>query len=90
VVDPLAKPRIPVLITWDVDPTPEVTLPNKKRALERAAELLEEIRISSTVFVHARIAHSLCQELRAIVRAGHEIGCHGLTHGDEEEYDRMA
>ena len=28
-------------------------------------------------------------EIQKILAQGHEIGCHGLTHGDEEDYERM-
>ncbi len=80
---------VPVLITWDVDPTPEVTVENKKAALVRAASLLSDLRIAGTFFVHARIAPVLADEIRMLVANGHEIGCHGLTHGDEEEYSSM-
>ena len=84
------KKVVPVLITWDVDPTPEVTLEGKKRAFARTLELLSDFQIRCTFFIHARIAPKLKEEILLAVEAGHEIGCHGLTHGDEEEYDKMA
>ncbi|MFH0777399.1 MAG: polysaccharide deacetylase family protein [Candidatus Eisenbacteria bacterium] len=84
------KRVVPVLITWDVDPTPEVTPENKKRALALTLALLSDLQIRSTFLFHAQIAPDLQEEISSLVAAGHEIGCHGLTHGDEEEYDRMA
>jgi len=84
------KKVVPVLITWDVDPTPEVTLEGKKRAFARTLGLLSDLQIRCTFFFHARIAPELKEEILLAIEAGHEIGCHGLTHGDEEEYDKMA
>lgn len=83
------KKVVPILITWDIDPTPEATLADKKKALDRAAGLLKDLQIDGTFFFHAMIAGQLEQEIRSLAGNGHEIGCHGLTHGDEEEYDRM-
>jgi peptidoglycan/xylan/chitin deacetylase (PgdA/CDA1 family) len=84
------KHVVPVLITWDVDPTPEVTLENKKRAFALTLGLLSDLQIRCTFFFHAQIAPSLEKEISSLVEARHEVGCHGLTHGDEEGYNRMA
>jgi peptidoglycan/xylan/chitin deacetylase (PgdA/CDA1 family) len=83
------KHAVPVLMTWDIDPTPEVTLEDKKRALALTLTLLSDFQIRCTFLFHAQIAHSLDREISLLVEAGHEIGCHGLTHGDEENYNRM-
>lgn len=84
------KKVVPILITWDVDPTPQVTLENKKEALERIIKLLEHLQIDATFLFHAKIAPLLKEEISALTQNGHEIGCHGLTHGSEEEYNRMS
>ncbi len=83
------KKIVPILLTWDVDPTPEVTIENKKHALELIIELLKELEIQSTFLFVAMVAQHLREEISWLIRAGQEVGCHGLTHGDDEEYNRM-
>lgn len=85
---PLAR-TASILITFDVDPTPEVTIENKRCALAKTVELLERLGIPATFFFHAKITEKLGDSLACLAQRGHEIGCHGLTHGDEEEYDKM-
>jgi peptidoglycan-N-acetylglucosamine deacetylase len=80
---------VPILITWDVDPSPRMTVEDKKRSLVIATDLCNEFNIKSTFFVTAEAQQATANSLDRIQRYGHEIGCHGLTHGDEENYDRM-
>jgi hypothetical protein len=79
--------RVPVLITWDVDR--RRNLARKRRALRAALELCRGPEISATFFFVAQEAMYYPEEIAEMKRAGHEIGCHGLTHGSEEEYNRM-
>jgi hypothetical protein len=51
--------------------------------------LCQELEIVATFFFTAQEAALYPEEIAEMVHAGHEIGCHGLTHGNEEEYDRM-
>jgi peptidoglycan/xylan/chitin deacetylase (PgdA/CDA1 family) len=48
-----------------------------------------ELAGSFTFFFVAKEAQQVPGYSRLLPEAGHEIGCHGLTHGDEEEYDTM-
>lgn len=80
---------VPVLITWDVENWPGFTIEDKKAAIMLAAGLLDELNIKSTFLFVAEAAMSLPDEISALIKAGHEIGCHGLTHDNEEEYDKM-
>jgi len=81
--------QVAVLITWDVDPYSRRDVAKKRRALQTAIELCQELDIPSTFFFVAQEATWYPEEIAEMRRAGHEIGCHGLTHGDEEEYNRM-
>jgi len=54
-----------------------------------AMDLCQEFDIHSTFFITARFAHEYPNELQRMQAMGHEIGCHGLIHTDEEEYDQM-
>jgi peptidoglycan/xylan/chitin deacetylase (PgdA/CDA1 family) len=81
--------KVPILITWDVDPSPHLSCENKKRSLEIATDLCNEFDIPATFFVTANAEQATPATLERIQSFGHEIGCHGLTHGDEENYDQM-
>lgn len=81
--------RVPVLITWDVDPDRWATLERRQGALSRALDLCEEFDIRSTFFITANFAHEYPDPIKRMQALGQEIGCHGLTHTDEEDYDRM-
>jgi hypothetical protein len=81
--------QVPVLITWDVDPDRWTTLEKRQAALTSAIDLCEEIGIKSTFFVTANFAHEYLNLLTRMQALNQEIGCHGLTHTDEENYDRM-
>jgi len=89
-----AKPKmnrsVPVLITWDVDPILWVPLERRKWALNTAADLCYHHGISATFFFTAQPADVYPDDFEKMRAQGHEIGCHGLTHGIEENYDRMS
>lgn len=78
-----------VLITWDVDPDRWTTLPKRRYSLNKTMDLCEEHGIRATFFVTANFIHEYPEELKRMRALGQEVGCHGLTHTDEEEYDRM-
>ena len=52
-------------------------------------DLCAEFGIRSTFFFIARQAQKYQEQIKRLQALGHEIGCHGLTHADEEEYNRM-
>lgn len=80
---------VPVLITWDVDPDAWLSVEKRLSALQAALSLCQERAILATFFVTAAQAQVYRDRFGPIQDAGHEIGCHGLTHGIEENYDRM-
>ena len=82
--------KVLVLITWDIDPSPRLSVENKKRSLLVATDLCNEFDIQATFFVTANAKQATAATLERIQSFGHEIGCHGLTHGDEENYDQMS
>ncbi len=82
--------RVPVLITWDVDP--DLWLPAEQRrwAVKTAIELCRERDIRATFYVTALPAFLHQSAWLTLPQQGHELGCHGLTHGLEENYDAMS
>jgi hypothetical protein len=81
--------QVPILITWDIDPNTHFDLAQKRRTLQTALDLCGDQQIPATFFFVAREVELYPEQVTEMRKAGHEIGCHGLTHGDEEEYDRM-
>lgn len=83
------KKQIPVLITWDVDPDRWATVEHRENALSMAINLCEELGVRSTFFITANFAHEYPAHIERMQFLGQEIGCHGLLHTDEEDYDRI-
>ena len=84
------KNKIPVIITADVDYSKHHAQDDKCRAFDRLIEATGRLGIKTTFFFVAREAEQVPQYPKALADAGHDVGCHGLTHGDEEEYDTMS
>ena len=80
---------IPILITWDIDPDQWVNFERRQNALSMAVNLCEEFNIRSTFFITANYAHEYIADIERMLILKQEIGCHGLNHTDEEDYDRM-
>ncbi len=80
---------VPVLITWDVDPDLWIPVEKRRQALHLAMEVCRALHIPATFFFTARPADIYAEDFASMAEQGHEVGCHGLTHGIEENYDRM-
>jgi len=60
-----------------------------KKSLELASELTSEIGMHSTFFVTASLCEEIEDELKGLMKKAHQIGCHGLTHGDDENFNKL-
>lgn len=80
---------VPILITWDIDPDSWISAESKRRTLNVAADLCHNLGIEGTFFITAETASIYPAELEKLRAQGHEVGCHGLTHGNEENYNLM-
>ena len=56
--------------------------------LPRLLEMLDEERIPSTFFTTGDVARRYPANVRAVVDAGHELACHGMTHRAFPDLDR--
>jgi hypothetical protein len=83
------KAQVTVLLTGDVDYSTHHRPEDKLRAFEQVRAAGRELGGAVTFFMVAREAAQLGSVPGDLHRDGHEIGCHGLTHGDEEDYDSM-
>jgi len=79
------KRAVPTLITLDVHSYPEVEskLP---RWLETTSECLNRLSIKATFFFPAVVAEKFSPQVRRLAEGGHEVGCHGLAHDENEQY----
>jgi len=79
------KKTTPILITFDVhsyqDADKEVS-----GWINETARVLRSFSLKATFFIPAVFAERIVDSVRMLVSEGHEIGCHGLTHGTDEEY----
>lgn len=82
---------VPVLITWDVDPDEWLPIEGRQETLNQAMDICHQLNIPATFFFTANGAYVYSSEIVTKLQTqGHEVGCHGLTHEDEEDYDRMS
>jgi peptidoglycan/xylan/chitin deacetylase (PgdA/CDA1 family) len=81
--------NVPVLITWDVDPDSWVSNDTRINGLNTVRRICKSNGIPATLYVTADGADSIAQSMLELQDSGNEIGCHGLIHGMEEDYDRM-
>ncbi|MDM8519995.1 polysaccharide deacetylase family protein [Anaerolineales bacterium HSG6] len=82
--------KVPILITWDVDPDLWLPLEKRRWALETAMNLCHDQAIPATFYITAQPANIYQTQFKTLKAQQHEIGCHGWTHGTEENYDRMS
>ena len=86
------------LITNDVETTSlwhnclrDETVPYLlKEGMPQLLEIYEKFGVKSTFFFTGYIAEKSPEIVRMILSAGHEVGCHGLTHKPEEAFDVLS
>jgi peptidoglycan/xylan/chitin deacetylase (PgdA/CDA1 family) len=76
---------VPVLITWDIDPAPQDAI---DESIILTTKLLRELNIKSTFFFTANYANE--DIISILLKEGHQIGCHGLYHDDNEELNKLS
>jgi hypothetical protein len=81
--------KVAVLLTGDVDFSTHHPPLQKVQAFREMVTTGREIGGGMTFFFVAREAQQVAECPPMLHAAGHEVGCHGLTHGNEEEYDSM-
>ncbi len=70
-----------MIISVDVD-----HFPGSEKGVQRILDLLDDKKISSSFFIAGRFGEEYPQVVAQVNDRGHEIGCHGYSHGlDVEE-----
>lgn len=79
---------VPVLITYDVHVHALYQAAEVERYLDRVLAEHDRLGLKASFLVPAEAARLMKPAVRALLREGHQVGCHGLTHRDEY-YDAM-
>ena len=95
------KNVVPVLITCDMDPLTmderiryglslkDAQLSLLKASIGMMLDMLSDMRINATFFITASLAEEIADELKEIKNRRHQIGCHGLTHDEYDNYAKL-
>ena len=79
-----------VALTVDFEPDCPPYLSSTFRGIEQGAprllELFADTGVRATYFTTSEVAERYPASVRALLHAGHELGCHGVTH---TAFDRM-
>ncbi|RJS86496.1 hypothetical protein CW713_00175 [Methanophagales archaeon] len=86
-IDPLTKEEcvregIPISVTKE-----QYSL--LEEALKLANKMTSELNIRTTFFVTASLCEEIGDSLKMLSKEGHQIGCYGLTHGDDDNYAKL-
>lgn len=89
----VATPARAIQIYFTVDLEPDCppfldTHRGVQEGLPRLLELLAIERVPATFFATGNVARRHPEAIRAVLAAGHELGCHGLTHRRFTTMDR--
>jgi len=69
-----------MLLTIDVD-----YHPGSEIGVEKILDLLDRKEIKATFFIAGKFAEEYEEVIEKIYNKGHEIGCHGYSHGKDQE-----
>lgn len=78
--------QIPILITLDIHSYPQ-TEKELPAWIDYTLEVFNSLLIKATFLFPAIFAEQFSRSVLKILKEGHEIGCHGLTHGIDEQYN---
>src|SRR5512142_3092662 len=81
--------RTPLLVTMDLELANDHELAEQEAILDQLRYDLNRLALPISIFATASAAIQFGSALRTLVSAGHELGCHGLTHLPEEDYRTM-
>lgn len=80
---------IPLLITLDLELAPDHDLTAQGNILDTLKSDFQRLDLPMTVFATSDAVERFAPQVKSLVAAGHEIGCHGMTHAPDEHFGRM-
>jgi len=82
-------PTVYVVVSGDVDYSEHHRHCDKQRIFREILDSAEGVNIRLSFYLTAREAVKIDACVRRLADCRHEIGCHGLIHDDEEEYNTL-
>jgi peptidoglycan-N-acetylglucosamine deacetylase len=75
-------PRVSFTVDFEPDCPPWLnsTFRGIEQGAPRLLDLFQECRVPATFFTTGEVAEKYPHAVEAVVAAGHELGCHGVTH----------
>jgi peptidoglycan/xylan/chitin deacetylase (PgdA/CDA1 family) len=85
---PATTPRVALTVDFEPDCPPYLssTFRGIEQGAPRLLELFADTGVCATYFTTSEVAERYPGAVRALLDAGHELGCHGVTH---TAFDRM-
>ena len=74
---------VPVLLTYDIHTHAAHSASDVDRYLQHTLELHARMGVKGSFFFPAEAARAMKETVVSLVREGHAVGCHGLTHRNE-------
>jgi len=74
---------VPVLLTYDIHTHAAHSASDVDRYLQHTIEVHAQLGVKASFFFPAEAARAMKDTVASLVREGHAIGCHGLTHRNE-------
>lgn len=81
--------KVYVIITGDIDYSEHHEHSDKLMIFDKIINVSKESGIRLSFNFTAKEAIKIENQVKLLADSGHEIGCHGLIHNDDEEYNRL-
>jgi hypothetical protein len=82
--------KVYVIISGDIDYSEHHKHSDKLMILGSILNIAKDLNVKLSFNFTAKEAMKIDSCVKSLVDAGHEIGCHGLFHNDDEEYNRLS
>jgi len=82
--------KVYVIISGDIDYSEHHRHSDKLMIFDKILNTAKDLNIKLSFYFTAREATKIENCIKLLADSGHEIGCHGLIHNDDEEYNRLS
>ena len=82
--------KVYVIISGDIDYSDHHAHSDKLMIFDKILNVAKELNIKLSFNFTAMEALKIESRVKLLADSGHEIGCHGLIHNDDEEYNRLS
>ncbi len=82
--------KVYVIISGDIDYSEHHRHSDKLMIFDQILNTANDLNIKLSFYFTAKEAVKIENCIKLLADSGHEIGCHGLIHNDDEEYNRLS